>query len=276
VEIAERHGEVGAAAPSLARGAAFTGIDTHWRQAGDAPVLYVHGVPAAGWSWEPFLARAGGVAPDLPGFGRSAKPGDFDYSIPGYTAWLEAFCDQLGLERVSLVLHDWGAAALVFAQRHPERIERLVLFSSVPLLPGFRWHRVARAWRTPLVGELAMGFTTRRAFRRTLPSEIADRAYDEFDHGTQRAVLKLYRSAPSEVLERHGGGLGELRCPALILWPTDDPYIDARFGQAYADALGGEVTLEMLDGGHYTWLQHPELPERVAGFLVGRERPAER
>ncbi len=56
----------------------------HWRQAGDAPILYLHGVPAAGWTWEPFLARSGGIAPDLPGFGRSGKPGDFDYSIPGY------------------------------------------------------------------------------------------------------------------------------------------------------------------------------------------------
>jgi pimeloyl-ACP methyl ester carboxylesterase len=255
VEIDERHAEV-------------AGIGTHLRRAGEAPVLYVHGVPAAGWTWAPFLARTGGLAPDLPGFGRSAKPGNFDYSIPGYELWVEALCDHAGLDRLALVVHDWGTAALAFAQRHPERIERLVLLSSLPLLHGYRWHRVARAWRTHGLGELAMGFTTRRAFRRTLPGEIADRAYDEFDHGTQRAVLRLYRSAPPAVLERHGERLGELRCPALVLWPTDDPYIDARFGELYANALGGEVTLEMVDGGHYPWLQHPELVEGVAAFLA--------
>jgi pimeloyl-ACP methyl ester carboxylesterase len=249
------------------------GLHAHWRRAGAEPILYLHGVPTASWQWEPFLARTGGLAPDLPGFGRSAKPNDFDYSIPGYDSWLERFCDQLGLERVSLVVHDWGAVALAFAQRCPERIERLVLFSSVPLLPGFAWHRVARAWRTPWLGELTMGFTTRRGFRRSLPGAIADRAYDDFDQGTQRAILRLYRSAPPSVLEHHGRRLGELRRPALILWPSDDPYISAQFGQRYADALGGDVELEVVQGGHWTWLERPDLIERAAGFLAQRSAP---
>jgi pimeloyl-ACP methyl ester carboxylesterase len=254
VQIVERHTEV-------------AGLEVHWRQAGDRPVLYVHGVPTASWQWEPFLARVGGVAPDLPGFGRSAKPGDFDYSIHGYDLFVEAFCDHVGLERISLVVHDWGGAALAFAQRFPERIERLVLFTCLPLLPGYRWHRLARAWRTPVLGELTMGFMTRRGFRHSLPPEIADRAYDDFDHGTQRAILKLYRSALPEVLARHGERLGELRCPALVVWPTNDPYISADFGRRYADALGGEVTLEMLDAGHWQWLDQPQSIDGVADFL---------
>ena len=135
VEIAERHTEVG-------------GVDVLWRQAGDAPILYLHGVPVPGWQWEPFLARCGGIAPDLPGFGRSGKPGDFDYTIAGYDRFVEQFCDHAGLERVSLVMHDWGSVGLAFAQRRPERVERLVLSSCVPFVPGYRWHRVARIWRT--------------------------------------------------------------------------------------------------------------------------------
>ena len=254
VEIAERHSDVG-------------GVNVFWRQAGDAPILYLHGVPVAGWHWEPFLARCGGIAPDLPGFGRSGKPGDFDYTIAGYDRFIEQFCDNAGLERVSLVMHDWGSVGLAFAQRRPERVERLVLTACVPLLPGFRWHRVARIWRTRLLGELAMGFTTRAAFRRELPDAFAERAFDEFDHGTQRAVLNLYRASPPEVLARHGERLGELRCPAHVEWPTRDPYIKAEFGRRLADALGGETSLELVDGGHYPWLDQPELIDRVAEFL---------
>jgi pimeloyl-ACP methyl ester carboxylesterase len=254
VQIAERRGRV-------------DGLDVAWRVAGDAPVLYLHGVPTAGWDWEPFLARVGGVAPDLPGFGSSAKPGDFDYSIPGYDRFLEAFCAEAGLKRFSLVMHDWGGVGLALAQRLPERIERLVLTACLPLLPGFRWHRVARAWRTPVLGELTMGFTTRRGLRRALPREVADRAYDDFDHGTQRAILKLYRSAPAETLARHGERLGDLRRPALVLWPTRDPYIGAEFGRRYADALGEEAELELVDAGHWVWHERPEVIERVAAFL---------
>ena len=257
MELAERSDEV-------------AGLHVHWLEApaaAAAPVLYVHGVPVASWQWEEFLARSGGVAPDLPGFGQSAKPGGFDYSIAGYGRFLESFVGELGLERFSLVLHDWGGVALELAQRLPERIERLVLLATVPLLPGYRWHRLARGWRTPLLGELMMGFSTRFGFRRTLPAEIADRSYDDFDHGTQRAILKLYRSASSEALELAGERLSAVRCPALVLWPTRDPYIGPEFGPAYADALGGEVQLELLDAGHWTWLDRPEIVQRTADFL---------
>jgi pimeloyl-ACP methyl ester carboxylesterase len=247
--------------------AQVAGLEVHYRQAGDAPILYLHGVPTHSYDWVPFLDRTGGIAPDLPGFGRSAKPGDFDYSIDGYDRFLEAFVDRLGLERFSLVVHDWGSVGLALAQRLPERVERLVVFSVVPFLHGFRWHRVARGWRTPGVGELLMGATTRWGLRRELPAELADHAWDAFDHGTQRAILKLYRSAPPDVLARAGEHLGDIRAPALILWPDDDPYIEAEFGQAHADALGGETTLEMVHGGHWPWLRNPELIDRTADFL---------
>ena len=255
VEVAERTVEV-------------AGLEVHLRQAGNAPILYLHGVPTHSFDWVPFLERTGGIAPDLPGFGRSAKPADFDYSIAGYDNFLEALVDELGLERLSLVMHDWGGVGLALAQRRPELVERIVLTGCVPLLPGYRWHRPARAWRTPVVGELAMGFSTRFAFRRSLPPQIADRAYDDFDHGTQRAILRLYRSAPPEVLAAQGERLGELRCPALVMWPTRDPYIGAEFGRRYADALGGEVELEDLDAGHWPWLDRPGMIERVAAFLA--------
>jgi pimeloyl-ACP methyl ester carboxylesterase len=255
VEIAERTIQV-------------AGLDVHYRHAGDAPVLYLHGVPNHSGQWVPFLERGGGIAPDLPGFGRSAKPGDFDYTIAGYDRFLESFAAEVGLERFSLVVHDWGSVGLALAQRFPERIERLVLFTSVPLLPGYRWHRLARGWRTPVVGELLMGFTTRWGFRRSIPREIADSSWETFDHGTQRAILKLYRASPLEVLARAGERLGELRAPALILWPRDDPYIGERFGRLYADALGGETTLELVDGGHWTWTRRPELVDRTLDFVA--------
>src|SRR3954465_5511262 len=102
----------------------------YWREAPaktDTPVLYLHGVPTDGDDWLPFLERTGGYAPDLPGFGRSGKPGDFEYSIDGYASWLEAFLDHVGVDRYSLVVHDWGGVGLALAQRTPGRVARLVL-----------------------------------------------------------------------------------------------------------------------------------------------------
>lgn len=254
------------------------GVQVNWRSAGERPVLYVHGVPTGSWLWEPFLDRIGGVAPNLPGFGHSDKRGDFDHSIEGFADFLEGFTAHVGLERLTLVVQDWGGGVgLAFAQRAPERIERLVVMDSVPFLPGYRWHRIARLWRTPVVGELAMGLTTKWVLRRALgeaftadvPEGFFDHVWEAFDQGTQRAILRLYRASPEPVLEAAGARLGELRCPALVLWGEHDPYVPVRFGQAYAEALGGEVTYEPVDAGHWPWLDRPELVERIAAFIAG-------
>ncbi len=122
-------------------------------------MLYLHGVPTNSDDWTPWLALTGGVAVDLPGFGRSGKPGSLNYTIEEYDAFIERFLDWRGIERVRLVMHDWGGVGLAFAQRRPERVQRMVLMNLVPFLPGYRWHRTARMWRTPGLGELAMGVT---------------------------------------------------------------------------------------------------------------------
>ena len=112
-----------------------------------------------------------------------------------------------------------------------------------------------------------MGLTTRWGMRREVPREIADRLWPDFDHGTQRAILKLYRSTPEVALARASTRLETVRCPALVLWPERDPYFKREFGRAYADALGGDVTLEMVDAGHWPWLERSDVIGRVAEFL---------
>ena len=246
------------------------GLPVVWRTAPRAgvPVLWIHGVPDSSELWTPFLARAGGVAPDLPGFGRTAKRGDLDYSIGGYAEWLERFCEHAGLERVRLVMHDWGAVGLAFAQRAPERIDRIVAINTVPFLPGYRWHPIARAWRTPLLGEVAMGLAIGPVVRRVLPAGRAGPVLAHFDPGTQRAILKLYRSSPPAVLAAAGSRLGELTAPALVLHGARDRYIPARFADGLAAVLGDGRAEHVEGAGHWPWLDRPELIARVAGFLA--------
>jgi pimeloyl-ACP methyl ester carboxylesterase len=259
------------------------GLPLFWRSAPAAneraaPALYLHGVPTSSDDWLPFLRRSGGIAPDLPGFGRSGKPGYLSYTIAEYADLLERFLDHVEVERVRMVVHDWGAVGLAFAQRHPERVERLVLTNAVPLLPGYRWHRTARIWRTPLLGELAMGATTRRVLKLLtresnatpgpLPDEWIDSVLAHFDQGTQRAILRLYRSSPPQELARAGERLGSLAMPTLVVWGTNDPYIPERFAAEYARQLPDSTLIELPDAGHWWWLDRPDAIERVTEFLT--------
>jgi pimeloyl-ACP methyl ester carboxylesterase len=260
------------------------GLPVFWRSApvpggasdGAVP-LYLHGVPTNSDDWLAFLARTGGLAPDLPGFGRSGKPGSRSYTIAEYDHFLERFLQERGARRVKLVVHDWGAVGLALAQRLPALVERLVIINAVPLLAGYRWHRTARIWRAPLLGELAMGATSRPVLRLLsresnatpgpMPAAWLDSVLDHFDQGTQRAILRLYRSSPPPVLAAAGERLATLGMPALVAWGMRDPYIPGRFGAAYASALPHAELLELPDAGHWPWLDRPDLVDRVVDFL---------
>lgn len=265
----------------LERREEMDGQPLFWREAASegTPALYLHGVPTSSDDWVHFLAAGGGLAPDLPGFGRTTKRADNDFTMHGLAAWLERFLAVRELERVRLVVHDWGAIGLLWAMREPERVERLVVMNAVPFLPGYRWHRWARMWRTRVVGELAVGSMVRPVLkvasraatprRGPMPQRFLDEVDAHFDQGTQRAILQLYRGAPPDELARAGEGLGRIACPALVLWGRADPYVPERFAHGYAAALG-DATLELLDdAGHWPWVDRPEVVQRVVDFLGG-------
>jgi pimeloyl-ACP methyl ester carboxylesterase len=252
---------------------------------GGTPTVYCHGNPTNSEEWLPFLegaARRGcgpALAIDMPGWGRSARPdrGRFEYTMHSLSSFLHRCLDELGVGEHNLVVHDWGALALIGAQAEPERVRRLVLINAVPLLPGYRWHRVARIWRRRPLGEIANALTTRssmalalreaRGDRSAMPPEFVDLIWRHWDRGTRRAVLQLYRDADPDRLAAAGRDLDRLRCPASVLWGERDPYIPTRFGAAYADALPN-AELQILPGvGHWPLVDDPSVVARILGFL---------
>jgi len=251
------------------------------RVAGEGtPTVYCHGNPTHGEDWLPFLERGGpALALDMPGWGRSDRPDParFDYSMYGQAAFLERCLEELGVGRRKLVVHDWGGLALIGAQRRPQLVERLVVINTVPLLPGYRWHWVAQIWRRRPLGEFVNATTTRssmalllrqaRGDRGPMPPAFVEATWRHWDKGTRAATLALYRHADPDRLAQAGHDLGRLACPALVLWGDRDPYLPARFGQAYADALPG-AELEIAAGaGHWPWIDDPSLVDRVVAFV---------
>lgn len=261
----------------------IAGIETYVRrtEGEGVPTLLVHGNPTHSADWSPFLdALPGpGIALDLPSFGRSQRPhpSRFDASMHSYAEFLGAAIDQLAPERYNLVVHDWGAIALHPAQRRSERLRRLVVINAVPLLAGYRWHWLGRLWRTPLLGELFVAGASRRGVdvllrqarpgHEPMPEEFIEMIWSCWDRDTGRAVLRLYRSADPPLLEAAGARLAELRCPSLVVWGQEDPYIGPAMGRGYAARLGSAELVEVAGAGHWPWLDRPELVPRVAAFL---------
>jgi len=100
------------------------------------------------------------------------------------------------------VLHDFAVPrGLHWAIDNPERFASAVLINT-GALADYRWHYLAKIWRTPVAGELFTAPTTRSGLRtvlrhgnpRGLPRAFVDRMYDDLDAGTNRAILSLYRA----------------------------------------------------------------------------------
>jgi pimeloyl-ACP methyl ester carboxylesterase len=242
-------------------------------------VVFVHGNPGSSEDWTDLLGRVGefahAVAPDMPGFGKAERPVDFDYTIAGYGRHLAGVLEQMGIDRVHLVLHDFGGAwGLEWAVNHPTQVASATLVN-MGILPGYTWHKAARIWRTPILGELATLLMTRGAFKKSLndsnpkpfPPAFIDRMYDDFDSGTKRAVLRLYRATSDlAALSRASGEkLKPLQLPALVVWGKEDAYVPSRFAEAQRDYFK-DPEIHVIPGcGHWPFVDEPE---KVAALLV--------
>jgi pimeloyl-ACP methyl ester carboxylesterase len=269
------------------------GVSTFFRRVPEAgaPVLLVHGNPTHSGDWQPFLERMSGpaVAFDLPGWGRSERPspGEFDYSMEGLARFVSRFLQRMAIEDYSLVVHDWGSVALIAAQEEPNRVRRLVIVNAVPLLPGYRWHRTARIWRTRGLGELSRLLATRRfvdlglresrsGWRRHDPAFV-DLVLEHLrDRRTVAAILRLYRSADPDRLAAAGEHLDSITAAALVVWGLRDRYLPGRFAAAYAERLPGAELVEAPEAGHWPWIDQPELVGRVIRFLEADEGSGDR
>jgi pimeloyl-ACP methyl ester carboxylesterase len=264
-------------------------VDEHRIELGSAPVfyrsaappappgpapLYLHDVPTSSDDWLPLLARAGGIAPDLIGFGRSSKAVNLDYSVPGLADFAEDLLAVLGVDATRLVGHGWGAAvALELARRRAEQFDRLVLINPLPLVDGFGWSRIARGWRIRFVGELMMGSTQRWMLARALRRASANPAiwsnrriatiWKQFDQGTQRAILRLHRSVDDPPRTPPVATDAQ----TLLIWGERDPWFPVEHAGAYCDLVANTKLETVAGAGHWPWLDRPELVDRVAAFL---------
>lgn len=245
-------------------------------------VVFVHGNPGSRRDWDDLLSRVApftrAVALDMPGFGHAERPRDFSYTVEGYARFLSSALDQLGIERAHLVLHDFGGPwGLEWAIVNPDRFGSAVLINTGALV-DYRWHYLAKIWRTPVAGEAFQATTTRSGLRmalrhgnpRGLPRAFVDRMYDDIDAGTTRAVLSLYRATddPGAGGRRQADALAPLDRPALVVWGAHDPYIPVAMAERQREAFPRAELAILADSGHWPFADDPDgVGRHVEPFL---------
>lgn len=270
----------------------YQGVRSPYLEAGERgrgeAVVFLHGNPGSSGDWRDLLGRVGAfaraVAPDMPGYGRADKPRVFDYTVEGYARHLQGVLGHLGVERAHLVLHDFGGPwGLAWAAAHPERLASVTLIN-IGLMPGYRWHYLARIWRTPVLGELFFATTTRFAFGlslrhgnpRGLPKAFVDRMYRDLDWGTKRAVLRLYRATddPGGMAAALGETFRSLDVPALVVWGAADPYVPVRYAEQQRSFFPSAKVVVLERSGHWPFADDPEgVADAIVPFLRAQVEP---
>ena len=189
------------------------------------PIILLHGFPESHRTWRNQMADLSRdyrvIAPDQRGFAGSDKPQGVEaYETGTIVKDVLALADALGVDRFTLVGHDWGGAvAWAAALQHPLRIRRLVIVNAPhPLvfqksLIADEAQRAAsqyiRAFRNPLMeaGIRAMGldaffdktFGSHADLSKIAPEERQHYLDDWGQEGALMAMLNWYRAAKIEV-----------------------------------------------------------------------------
>jgi pimeloyl-ACP methyl ester carboxylesterase len=148
-------------------------------------------------------------------------------------------------------------------------------------LLGEEMHWLPRVWRTPVVGEVAQAVARIPLTRmllwhgnpRGLPKWFVDGMYKNYDRGTRRAVLRMYRriEKPKPMLTRLAGVLAPLDLPSLLLWGVHDPYIPVECADRARLLFPSTEISFFRESGHWLFIDDPERAQRemVQFFSAG-------
>ncbi|MDX1497226.1 MAG: alpha/beta hydrolase [Salinisphaeraceae bacterium] len=248
-------------------------------------LLFIHGFPTSSWDWAPLwqvlTQRYRCIAPDMIGFGFSAKPQDYDYRIMDQADLHEALLQHLGVGQAHVLAHDYGdTVAQELLARHNQRQaagEAGLELQSMCLLNGglfpetHQARLVQRLLNSPL-GVVLTRLMNKRSFERSFSAVFGPNtqpAQAELDafwqlvsrEGGVRIMHKLIRYIDDrrQHRERWVGALQNTSIPLRLINGPADPVSGLHMTERYRE-LVPNPDVELLDAaiGHYPQVEDPE------------------
>lgn len=218
------------------------------------PVLFLHGLGCTAEVWRPTLEelhRRGlccpAVAPDLPGFGKSAGPRGA-LGMEELADWAVRLLDARGLNRVHAVGNSMGCqVGMALARRHPDRVGGLILQGPTT------GERLVPMWRYT-AGLLADAFAETPAYNARLLV-----MYGQM--GPMRYLRTVRRMMEDDPFEH----AGDVKAPTLVIRGGHDLIVSDRVARKLAAALPDAVYTPFDSAAHAIEFNHPE---EFAGAMV--------
>ena len=258
----------------------WVAIDGRWVNVIDMgegpPVVFIHGLSGSWQNWleqVPHFAREHRVvAMDLPGFGHSEMPAD-KITIPGYGRFVDALLAELGIDAAAVVGNSMGGfIGAELAIQFPPRVERLVLVSAAGLtsvhlrneraLTALRKAGNVLAFYTGWVATRSDTLSRRPRLRRLLfqmvaahPERLPAPLIAEQIRGSGKPGFIDALDALTDYPIRDR--LGEIACPTLIVWGTEDHLVPLRDADEFEKLIPNARKIVWEDTGHVPMLERP-------------------
>ncbi len=263
----------------------YRGHDIFYRQQGSGdPLVLIHGFPTASWDWRPvwatLAARYRLIAPDMIGFGFSAKPRDYSYSIMDQADLHEGLLESMGVQQVHLLAHDYGdTVAQELLARHSERQSsgspglklRSVCFLNGGLFPETHRPRLVQKLLISPVGPLLVRFMGERSFGRSFsavfgpktqpsPEELKDfwRLVSYNDGLQVFPRLIRYMAERRQHRARWVGALQNAKIPLRVIDGAVDPVSGQHMVERYRELVPNPDAVLLKNIGHYPQVEHPQ------------------
>lgn len=251
------------------------------------PIVFVHGTPTWSFLWRHLVRDLSTgyrcIALDHLGFGLSDKPATGPYTPADHARNFEAFIERLGLDDVTLVVHDFGGPiALPFALRHRAHVERVVLMNT--WLWSNQGDRAVESASRILGGPIGRFLYRRLNFspRVLLEHAFADKSKlsgDVHRHYLAPFPTPAERHAPW-VLARELAASNDWYdaawqrrdalsdVPMLILWGLRDPLLPQAHLTRWREAFPHAQAVPLDGVGHFVAEEAPAVAgERIRRFL---------
>jgi haloalkane dehalogenase len=274
------------------------GYKIHYVEKGQGePILFIHGNPTSSYLWRNILPKVSnttgkrGIALDLLGFGKSDKP-DIEYTLKLHNHIVEKFIYALGLDNLTLVLHDWGGPlGMYYAVHHPKNIK------AIALMETFMWDMRWKAFPVFLRAifwllRSSAGFFMIQVMnifinqfipagvvsKENLTDEIMQGYREPFPTIKSRRAIRVFPKllpingrphASAKIMKEIETGLSSLTCPMLwilnengILLEEDVLWLKEKIPQIETKNFG--------QGSHFMQEENPEkLSQILSDWLMG-------
>lgn len=267
------------------------GLGYHFVDQGEGdPVVMVHGNP----TWSFFFRRMitafspdyRTLAPDHMGCGLSDKPDAdrYDFSLQSRVTDFSAWMDHLELDRVTLMVHDWGGMiAMAWAVANPGRVARIIITNTAGFFPPGQKRIPLRLWiirnlsvfARPAVlyaNLFARGAIT-MAPRNRLAAHVRKGLLAPYNCPRHRlATLRFVQDIPLrpgdpgfDIVDRVDQQLSTLApIPMLILWGRHDFVFDVDYYNEWCRRFPMAERHLFDDAGHYLM---EDIPDRIIGLV---------